>query len=1441
MGGGKGGSTSTVTIPPEVLARYNAVNAQAEQTAKQPFSPYTGQFVSGLSPTQQAGILNTNTGASLAQPYYEAATRGTQGALNSTTPYQAGATAFTLAGGQNVGPLTQQQIQYYQQPITSSVINPTLQALQQQQAQQNSALQSQMIQQGAFGGSRGGLQQAELQRQQLLGTSQALAPIYQQAYQSALQTATGQQGVVASDLARQLQTGQQLAGLGQQGYQQQIGAANQLAGIGTGAQSAALQGAQAQIAAGGTEQQTAQADLTARYNQYLQQQGYPFQVAQFLANIAEGTGALSGSTTTTTGGGGFFSDRRLKEDVKEIGKTHDGQPIYSYRYANDNDGRTQIGLMAQDVEKKHPEAVGVLGGYKTVDYKAATQDAERPARAMGGVIPNSMGGAVFTPGTFAGGGLVSENDWDKIRQVQLAGLGPFGAKAPGGTPGMSGYVPSAALPVTHLVSSKPPTPNQANLGTALQTGSNIASGIKNIKGLYADLTGKDAAKTTTPTTGRDSNTPDKTGTTGGNTGEKTVQKPEIHSEANASDVAAPNTAPVEIGLLDDKDKIFDFGSFAARGGVIPRKHYRLGGGNVDPYNSDPDMTYFPEQALQASQQDAEAAEDEFKKRQAHAGSGGGGGGSALGTLSSIASIGSTLFSMFSDERLKHNIKPVGKTYDGQNIYSFNMGDGKTRMGLIAQEVLHHKPDAVGLSHGFLTVDYDRATEHARPHRAEGGLVPSRMAYQRAGVVPSDDNYDPQADLPSPRANDAGVNTSGADDDHAARTILTEAGNQGDIGMAAVGHVIKNRADSGKYGDTVADVVTAPKQFSPWNEENKGTAVDPRRISPDSPSYQKAMDVWNRVKSGDIEDPTKGATHFANVKTVLAQRGDLQPWLANMLNNPETVQIGAHTFGKAGDEGAGGGKKRGVSVSDNEPTSPQIGRGSSLGDVFEKATPDFVPTSSNFWIPALSGIGSMLASRNPTLGGAIGEGLVGGVAGYETNKKMQMDQAKQLIDLVGKNYQIIPQYDPVTKTVSNVAINKLTGQKTDAGEINRALSQGLSNIGVDPASFGIVAPQAPKAPGDTSGPTNKPSAQSVAAGAEPSTDMAAKEYKRLANMPTTDMNVAELKKAAEYGIIPGVIGDPNFNIQQKRQEAEKLRALAVAYGEDHPDKRSTAIAQADKIDAEIDKRLTDATSDKAAQNLELQKSGTAGYNEYKKQIANRYGQYDTELQNLNTLQRIASELTTGNVAEIQAKIAGYVRGTPMERLLSPDWQNNSAQFGYALKEAAIRQMETVAENKLVRAPAAGLKTALASSPDPRQDPGAFYAIIGQIKGELFKNKQKDSDFLDAPTGTDVARFERDWANNPKNADKNFRRQALDNVPVHPAIPSSFIRGIQEDVRGPNGETFNPAYKSTGANQSTQQAPAAAPAIPNGTAVGEEKQFKQGVGVWDGTKWVPKGGQ
>ena len=63
------------------------------------------------------------------------------------------------------------------------------------------------------------------------------------------------------------------------------------------------------------------------------------------------------------------SDRRVKTDIKKVGKTDDGQQIYSYRYKSG--GPIQMGLMADEVKKKKPEAVSEVDGVKTVNYGIA--------------------------------------------------------------------------------------------------------------------------------------------------------------------------------------------------------------------------------------------------------------------------------------------------------------------------------------------------------------------------------------------------------------------------------------------------------------------------------------------------------------------------------------------------------------------------------------------------------------------------------------------------------------------------------------------------------------------------------------------------------------------------------------------------------------------------------------------------------------------------------------------------------------------------------------------------------------------------------------------------------------------------------------------------------------------------------------------------------------
>ena len=676
-GGGKSQtSTSSVSIPPEVLARYNSVNTRAEETGNIPFQPYGGEFVAPLSQTQQAGVANINQaagmaqpyyqgasesllgGASQAQPYYQAATQQVGGSLAAAAPLQQASMINQLAGqqagqqalasgtaqsqpvyntaltglgniagvtsplqaqssqnilgamstatpmahqaianimgaqgqaqpymgaaGQALGaaasatqPIQQEayrgigaaqaagspyqelatqyglagarqltpeglSVDRYMSPYIQSVAEPTMRALRQQQQMEQQNILGEQIKGGAFGGDRGRIAQAVLAQQQGLATAKAMGDIYQQGYGQAVSTAQQQQGLqLAAEQANRLaqqQAAQQMLGIGQQGfgqnlsasqqraalgqqlfgqglgmaqqqaalgqqafnqaaqtsqqqaalsqlqygqqmgaaqaqqtlaqqlasqglgtaqaqagigqqlfgqgaqaaqqlygmgagtaaqqaalaqqqYAQQMGAAQQLqglgqglygmgagvsqglAGLGTGAQQAALQGGQAQLGAGQLEQQTRQAENQAYYNQFLQQQGYPYQVAQFLANVAMGTGALSGSTTTTTQPSSFFSDKRLKDDIEPIGKTYDGQDIVRYRYKGEP--ATRIGLVAQDVEKKHPEAVGLAGGYKTVDYDKATDAAAaRAPKAYGGGLnpwgdASAYGGSVF--------------------------------------------------------------------------------------------------------------------------------------------------------------------------------------------------------------------------------------------------------------------------------------------------------------------------------------------------------------------------------------------------------------------------------------------------------------------------------------------------------------------------------------------------------------------------------------------------------------------------------------------------------------------------------------------------------------------------------------------------------------------------------------------------------------------------------------------------------------------------------------------------------------------------------------------------------------------------------------------------------------------------------------------------------------------------------------
>jgi len=819
MGGGGKTSTSTqqVTIPPEVLARYNAVNARAEGLSNTPFQPYSydpNAFVAPLTQTQQAGIQNINALQGQGSQFYNTAAQ------------------MTGAGSQSVNPSELNVGQYFN-PFTQYVAGATEAALDQQQGIQNTEQQARAIRGAgaAFGNDRTGLERATLRGQQNLARAQALAPIYQQGYQQAVSTAQQQQGLglqaEQANLDRLLRGGQQLAGIGSAGQQSGLAAA------------------QAQLGAGTAEQQTQQAGLQALVNQFMQERGYPFQIAQFLANIAMGTGALSGSTTTTTQPAPFFSDEREKTNIKSLG---DG--LYAYDYIDDVERaeRTgspmppkRVGPMAQDIEQSSPGQVIDVNDYKVVapaqkagggglsiaaptavrsglgsmpqfampqfggtssaampriqasavlpatyrppvaepaptrtsyrDMVASGQlgpfipgmigimdgiagMAGRPemfSSAFGEKLADRMGGSsraqrnynpgvaapryaeggyvdrpgAYERGGYAPGGLVGAEDLRSILAAQQQFLGPYagqGAPYSGQQQGKPSYVPQASLPVPKLMTAgNAPQQRPSGLAEAAQTGSQIAGLLDMGSKAYDKGSQFLSRKPSAPTS----------------TGPKVINE----SGAIALGMNAPRETPdVAAGLGSAPVKVSDLveetTAFAANGGRIGRG-YASGG---MPYGGGDEI-------LQDVLDDGKDEIRQLQKPGQAPGAPKGLGSELMDAAklgSSLYSIGSTAAAaapaameflaaiplMFSDRRLKDNIAPVGETYDGQQIYRYDMGDGRTQLGLMAQEVAQRKPDAVGERNGFLTLDYDRATEDAVP-RAYGGLVP-RGGYANGG-------------------------------------------------------------------------------------------------------------------------------------------------------------------------------------------------------------------------------------------------------------------------------------------------------------------------------------------------------------------------------------------------------------------------------------------------------------------------------------------------------------------------------------------------------------------------------------------------------------------------------------------------------------------------------------------------------------------------------------
>ena len=381
-------STTTTSVAPYLQPYVSDLLSKTQAATSNLQMPnYTGQLTAGPSSLQNQswqGLANlslpsdlTNAGQNLGAIAGQAANAGSTftptnftntysspGAYNgiqSTNQYTpTGAYNGTQASTQNFtgnDPNTgQSYASEYMNPYLAQSLSPQLQLLQQQLGVENSKVNTQLAQAGAFGGSSAAIEHA----QNALNTNLAANQLISQGYNTAFNNA---QQAFTADQARQLQAqqaninqqqfganlglsnAQNTAQYGQQAQaanvnQQQFGANQALteaqqtsqalqaqqaaqeaakqygstlglqglqaattaeqaqANAGTNEAQYGLANLQALSTAGNTQQTENQAALTAQYNQYLAQLQYPQTMLKLQSSMLQG---LPGQTTATYG------------------------------------------------------------------------------------------------------------------------------------------------------------------------------------------------------------------------------------------------------------------------------------------------------------------------------------------------------------------------------------------------------------------------------------------------------------------------------------------------------------------------------------------------------------------------------------------------------------------------------------------------------------------------------------------------------------------------------------------------------------------------------------------------------------------------------------------------------------------------------------------------------------------------------------------------------------------------------------------------------------------------------------------------------------------------------------------------------------------------------------------------------------------------------------
>ena len=298
-------TTSTTETPRWMQdAIFNQIQI-SQNLANRPFESYDLPTVAELSPLQQQAYRQVQEAQGAYQPDLDASAAGIR-ALAGLAPLPGTPTNIIPTNTQTGLGAAQSYFDEAKKDTytdVSNYFNPYQRDVMDQLAEQGArnlqenllpAVSDAFIRAGQFGSSRMG----DFGARALRDTQEAVL-----AQQAELANTGYAQAMAnrAADLSRQANLGQTVAGIQQSDIARQMGALSDLANLGAQRQALGYTDTAALEAAGAGQQQQLQRELTAAEKQFLDQQNYAREQADFLSSQIRGLAPVAPKRTTTQG------------------------------------------------------------------------------------------------------------------------------------------------------------------------------------------------------------------------------------------------------------------------------------------------------------------------------------------------------------------------------------------------------------------------------------------------------------------------------------------------------------------------------------------------------------------------------------------------------------------------------------------------------------------------------------------------------------------------------------------------------------------------------------------------------------------------------------------------------------------------------------------------------------------------------------------------------------------------------------------------------------------------------------------------------------------------------------------------------------------------------------------------------------------------------------